>query len=80
MGNRLKVYFLVVGVTVLAGVCLVLGWADRAPYPGMWALASFTLVAFLLERTGSTLRFETSGSTSFVIHMAGGILFGGFWG
>jgi putative nucleotidyltransferase with HDIG domain len=80
MGNRLKVYSLVAVVTILAGACLLLGWHDRAPYPGMWALASFTLVAFLLERSGSTLRFEARGSTSFVIHMAAGILFGGFWG
>jgi putative nucleotidyltransferase with HDIG domain len=80
MGNKLKVHFLVVGVTILAGMCLLLSWADRAAYPGMWALASFTLVSFLLERTGSQLRFETKGSTSFVIHMAGAILFGGFWG
>jgi putative nucleotidyltransferase with HDIG domain len=80
MGNRLKVYSLVAVVTILAGACLLLGWHDRVPYPGMWALASFTLVAFLLERSGSTLRFEARGSTSFVIHMAAGILFGGFWG
>ncbi|MBK7714996.1 MAG: hypothetical protein IPI38_06190 [Gemmatimonadetes bacterium] len=41
---------------------------------------SFTLVSFLLDRSGSDLRLEARGSTSFVVHLAGGLLFGPFWG
>lgn len=67
-------------VALLAGVLLFAGWRQAPAYPGMWALATFILVAFLLERSGSDLRFETKGSTSFVVHLAGGMLFGGFWG
>jgi HD-GYP domain-containing protein (c-di-GMP phosphodiesterase class II) len=46
----------------------------------MWALVSFTLVSYLLDKSGGDLRFEAKGSTSFVVHLAGGILFGAFWG
>lgn len=67
-------------IAILAGICLSLGWRAGEVYPGLWALLSFTLVAFLLERTGSDLRFAARGSTSFVVHLAGGLLFGPFWG
>lgn len=78
--NKLKVNLLVTVVTILAGALLLVSWEGRAPFPGMWALFSFVAVAFLLERSGSDLRFDTKGSTSFVVHLSGGILFGGFWG
>lgn len=78
--SKLRVPILVTTVSLSAGVVLLLGWPGRGVYPGMWALVSFTLAAFLLEKTGSDLRFETKGSTSFVVHLAGGILFGPFWG
>jgi HD-GYP domain-containing protein (c-di-GMP phosphodiesterase class II) len=78
--SKLRVPILVGLVALLAGVLLLAGWRQAPTYPGMWALVTFIIVAFLLERSGSDLRFETKGSTSFVVHLAGGILFGGFWG
>ncbi|MDZ4863744.1 MAG: HD domain-containing protein [Gemmatimonadota bacterium] len=77
---KLRVAILVALVTALAGAVLLLGWHGRTPYPGMWSVVSFTLAAFLLEKSGNDLRFETKGSTSFVVHLAGGILYGPFWG
>lgn len=55
-------------------------WQIRAPYPGTWALVSFCIVSVLLERSPTKLRVGAQGSTSFVVHIAAGILFGGFWG
>jgi HD-GYP domain-containing protein (c-di-GMP phosphodiesterase class II) len=78
--SELKVSALVTGVCLLAAACLAMAWETAGAIPGMWALGSFILVAYLLDRTGNDLRFEAKGSTSFVVHMAGGILFGAFWG
>jgi HD-GYP domain-containing protein (c-di-GMP phosphodiesterase class II) len=57
-----------------------LQWADRPPSPGVWELASFVLVAFLLDQSSNRLKVGAIGSTSFIIHLAAGILFGGAWG
>ncbi len=80
MNKNWRVPIVVAVVALMAGVLLLLTWRAHVAFPGMWALSSFVLVAFLLERSGSDLRFETKGSTSFVVHLAGGLLFGGFWG
>ncbi len=55
-------------------------WPARGTYPGHAELGSFVLVALLLEQSYNQLRVSASGSTSFILHLAGGILFGGFWG
>lgn len=70
-----------VGATVLLAVAvLALGYQQYSAYPGTWNLLSFVVAAFLLDRTGSDLRFETKGSTSFVVHLACGVLYGPLWG
>lgn len=79
-GFDVRVRLYVVGMVALAGLLLVPAYALAIPYPGLWALVTFTLVAFLLDRVGSELRLEARGSTSFIVHLAGGILFGPFWG
>ena len=76
--TRVRLY--VLGVVVLAALLLAPAYAIGIPFPGVWALVSFTLVSFLLDRSGSDLRLEARGSTSFVVHLAGGLLFGPFWG
>lgn len=70
-------------VGAVVGLALALGagaWTVRAPNPGIWEIASFVAVAFLLDQSSTKLKVEAFGSTSFVIHMAGGVLFGGYWG
>ena len=70
-------------VALVVGLALALGasaWIVRAPSPGIWELASFVVIAFLLDQSSTKLKVEAFGSTSFVIHMAGALLFGGFWG
>jgi len=37
-------------------------------------------MAFLVEQSSTELKVAARGSTSFVMHMSAGLLFGGFWG
>ncbi len=55
-------------------------WTVRAANPGIWELSSFIVVAWLLDQSSTKLKVAATGTTSFVIHMAAGVLFGGFWG
>jgi putative nucleotidyltransferase with HDIG domain len=66
----------VVGLAVVLGAGAQVG---SLPFPGWWALGSFILVAFVLETLNTQLRVQARGSTSFIMHLAAGLLFGGFW-
>jgi len=74
-----SVYLWVASVALAAAAALAASWGIGTPYPGPWAVGIFVLVAFLLDRTGGDLRVGATGSTSFVVHLASGILFGPFW-
>jgi HD-GYP domain-containing protein (c-di-GMP phosphodiesterase class II) len=78
--ESMKIRLWVAMIAILGAGCLVGGWFVGVPYPGLWALTSFVVAGFMLERTNSDLRFSAQGSTSFVVHIAAGILFGPFWG
>jgi hypothetical protein len=80
MRRLLKLDLYIATVTATAAVTMAFAWSVRAPLPGWWELGSFIVVAFLLDQSSTRLKVEASGSTSFVIHMAAGILFGGYWG
>lgn len=72
---------LYVGVVTAAGIGLgIWAWQTRAPFLGWWALGAFLVVACALEGLSTQLRLAAKGSTSFIIHMASALLFGGFWG
>jgi HD-GYP domain-containing protein (c-di-GMP phosphodiesterase class II) len=43
-------------------------------------LFAFLFFSLLLESDDTTLRVEAKGSTSFIMHLASALLFGGFWG
>jgi hypothetical protein len=62
----------------------VVSWAAVFPvrllFPGWWPLATFLFVASLLESLNTQLRIAAKGSTSFIMHMASALLFGGWWG
>ena len=55
-------------------------WLSPSAFPGWWALSTFIFVAFVLESLHTDLRVAAKGSTSFIMHLAGCLLFGGFWG
>ena len=70
-----------VGLTVaMASLAMAASWHTRLPFPGYWDLGSFLLITFFLEQLVMQLRAGGKGSISFVMHIAAGILFGGFWG
>jgi len=75
-----KTTLFVLLVTALAVLLGVVSWHFRQPTPGIWPLLSFILVALLLDQSSTSLKVSAAGSTSFIVHIAGGILFGGFRG
>lgn len=69
-------------VAVVAAVAVAttsLSWSTRLAFPGWSALVCVGLVGVLLETSANRLRVAAFGSTSFIIHMAAGLLFGAFW-
>jgi HD-GYP domain-containing protein (c-di-GMP phosphodiesterase class II) len=80
MTQQSRIYAFVAMVTTAAAVCGGAVWSSRSPFPGWWPLATFLLVATLLETLNTTLRLGAKGSTSFIIHLASALLYGGWWG
>src|SRR5688572_3638704 len=80
MSQVRKVYVYVTAIGVAALVSGAAAFVVRLPYPGLWPLATFTVLALVLESLNTQLRVAAKGSTSFIMHMAAGLLFGGFWG
>src|ERR1041384_6567878 len=75
-----KVHLFVAGTALAALLSGSLVWRFQLPFPGWWPLATFILVASLLESLNTQLRLAAKGSTSFIMHMAAALLFGGWWG
>jgi putative nucleotidyltransferase with HDIG domain len=67
----------VLAAALLAGVSLL---PAAQPFPGWWPIATFVFVATLLDTLNTQLRLSAIGSTSFIIHISGALLFGGWWG
>lgn len=80
MSKTVAIRTYVLAVAAVSVLACAAAWPAHAPYPGTWALASLLAVSFLLEASPTRLRVAASGSTSFVVHLVGGILFGAFWG
>src|SRR5215207_296262 len=80
MPVKARIYVFVGVVSAAAIVCGAAVWSVRLPFPGWWPLATFLFVATLLERFNTQLRIAAKGSTSFIMHMASALLFGGWWG
>lgn len=66
--------------SVGAVLALASAWPTSGMFPGLWALGTFAFVAFVLDNLHTDLRIHARGSTSFIIHLAACLLFGGFWG
>jgi putative nucleotidyltransferase with HDIG domain len=80
MSRANKLYAFVLLVVALAATMLVVVFPHGGPHPNVFELTAFLVLAFLLDQTGNPLRVEAAGSTSFIIHMAAGLLWGPFWG
>src|SRR6476646_10582058 len=79
MPRQGRIYLFVAFVTATAALSGVGVFLVRQPFPGWWPLATFLLVASLLESLNTDLRLEAKGSTSFIMHMACTLLFAGWW-
>jgi hypothetical protein len=80
MSREAKINLLVLGVAAAAASAAWVAYDHRSPFPGWWPMATFLFVATLLEGLTTTrLRVAARGSTSFVMHLATALLFGGFW-
>ncbi len=80
MSREARVHCFVFGVAGAAAIAGYTVYFSRLQFPGWWPLGTFLLVATLLEGLTTTrLRVAARGSTSFVMHLAAALLFGGFW-
>jgi len=80
MRSTTKTNFFVVTMALVALTLGMVAWGHRQPSPGIWPLLSFIFMAFLVEQSTTELKVSARGSTSFVMHMSAGLIFGGFWG
>lgn len=79
MSRDSRVHLFVLATTAAAVITAAGAWSIRTAFPGWWPLATFVFVAALLESLNTRLRISARGSTSFIMHMASALLFGGFW-
>jgi HD domain-containing protein/MASE9 protein len=66
---------------ISAGAMLALAsaWPNAGSFPGWWPAATLIAIAFVLDNFHTDLRIGAKGSISFIMHLAGCLLFGGFW-
>src|SRR5690242_7864076 len=79
MPRQFRLLIFVALVTAAAAVSGGAVWSERMPFPGWWPLATFLLVATLLENLNTQLRVTAKGSVSFIMHLASALLFGPWW-
>jgi hypothetical protein len=79
MSRQAKLHGFIALVTAASYISGAAVWSVRLPFPGWWPIATFLLVATLLESLRTRLRIAAKGSTSFIIHIASALLFGGWW-
>ena len=80
MPRQTRIYLFVSLITAAAAISGAAVWSVRLPFPGWWPLLTLIFVATLLEGLNTQLRLAAKGSTSFIMHMASVLLFGGWWG
>jgi hypothetical protein len=79
MRRQTHLRLFVAAIAIASCISGAVVWYVRLPFPGWWPIATFLLVAILLEGLQSQLRVAAKGSTSFISHMASALLFGGWW-
>jgi hypothetical protein len=79
MSKDFKIRIYVCAVAAAAALSVSAVSVFKLPFPGWWPVATFVFVAAFLENLNTQLRLAATGTTSFIIHMAAGLLFGGWW-
>ncbi len=74
MTRELRTHLVVAAVTATAVGLAFLAKPTALPFPGWWAFGSFIVIAFVLETLNTQLRVQAKGSTSFIMHIAAGLL------
>jgi putative nucleotidyltransferase with HDIG domain len=80
MTKQVKFRLCLLGVLLCASGVMAWGYFTPHVATNTEAFLAFAVVAFLLEHNSTKLSAGGVGSTSFVIHIAAGIIFGCFWG
>jgi HD domain-containing protein len=80
MSKSVKFVLLVACLLLLASAVMWWSYPSYSLRPSTESIVAFIVVAFLLEQNGTRLSAGGLGSTSFVIHIAAGVIFGAFWG
>src|SRR3954454_20752636 len=80
MTKQVKFRLCLFGVLLCASGVMAWGYLTPHVATNAEAFLAFAVVAFLLEHNSTKLSAGGVGSTSFVIHIAAGIIFGCFWG
>ena len=55
-------------------------WSGRLAFPGWWPFATFSVCRDYAGGSQYPAAIAAKGSTSFIMHMASALLFGGWWG
>jgi HD-GYP domain-containing protein (c-di-GMP phosphodiesterase class II) len=77
--KRINVY--VALICSLAAIAMTIAAMSRPEFPGFWTAFVLLTVAILLQTSATQVRgSDALGSLSFIMHIAAGVLFGGFWG
>jgi len=79
MTERSRTTLFVALVAAAAAAVTAMAFRERLPYPGPWPLLVFIVTTFALDLAASPLRVGAWGSTSFIICLGAGLLFGSFW-
>src|ERR1041385_7972524 len=76
-----KIQTYVAAVVLAATALMMFAWGQRTAFPGVWPSVVLLVIGFLLQVSATTARGGgAEGSLSFIVHQAGGVLFGPFWG
>jgi hypothetical protein len=79
MAREVRIRLFVAGVALASLGMGVVVWQLRLAFPGWWPLATFVLIASLLESLNTRLRVAAKGTVSFIMHMSAALLFGAWW-
>jgi HD-GYP domain-containing protein (c-di-GMP phosphodiesterase class II) len=80
MVRNIRIVIFVVAVTVVAIAASVLATHMPSTTPGgIWEIVALIVVALILQTSGTALRIQGKGSTTFIVNLCAALLFGAGW-